>query len=198
MDRQEILTYEDYLALPETMQRYEIIDGELIMPPAPLIGHQWRSDEICTQMRTYVREHQLGLVLSAPVDVIISQTPLRTRQPDILYVSFDRLQKYGLDELEALPYLDVAPELTVEIVSPSETDRQIEAKLADYQKIGVQECWLVRSAQKVIDVVQFIDDISRTVHGFGRGQRVQSGVLPNWQPTVDVLLVPLGSVKTMR
>ena len=82
----QILTYEDYLALPETMQRYEIIDGELIRAPAPLLGYQWWSDEICAPMKAYVAEHRLGLVVSAPVNVMISRNPLRTRQPDILYI----------------------------------------------------------------------------------------------------------------
>ena len=76
MSTKEILTYEDYLALPEMMQRYEIIDGELIMPPAPLFGHQCISKKIFQPMDAYVDEHQLGVVVYAPVDVMISQTPL--------------------------------------------------------------------------------------------------------------------------
>jgi Uma2 family endonuclease len=212
-----ILTYEDYLVLPETMQRYEIIDGVLIMPPAPLIGHQWQSDEICDQMRAYIKQRQLGLVLSAPVDVMIRRTPLRTRQPDILYISLERLEEYGLEELQRLPYLDIAPDLVVEIISPSESAekvvpqgqfslRHIEDKLTDYQRIGVRECWLVRSTEKVvpqgqfslqetIEVVRFTDEASRVIAVFRRGERVQSHVLPGWQPAVDALLIPLTSIK---
>ena len=198
MATNRILTYEDYLALPETMQRYEIIDGELIMPSAPLIGHQWRSDEICSLMRSYVNEHRLGLVLSAPVDVMITQNPVRTRQPDLLYISFERLEKYGLDELEELPYFDIAPELVVEIVSPSESPRKVEEKLADYRRIGVQECWLVRSREGAIEVVQFVPNSSQTVERFNRGESVQSHVLPGWCPAVDDLLIPMTSIKRTK
>ena len=92
MATKQLLTYEDYLALPETMQRYEILDGELIMPPAPLFGHQWRSKKIFKPMDAYVEENQLGIVVYAPVDIMINKNPLRTRQPDILYISFEQLE----------------------------------------------------------------------------------------------------------
>ena len=190
----QILTYEDYLALPETMQRYEIIDGELIMPPAPLFGHQWRSKKVFQPMDAYVEEHQLGLVLYAPVDIMISKDPLRTRQPDILFISFERMEKYGLDAMEELPFLDVAPDLVVELISPSESPQKIEDKLTDYRRIGVRECWLVRSTEGTIEVVRFTNS-SQTVERFSRGENVQSHILPGWQPGVDDLLVPFASIK---
>jgi Uma2 family endonuclease len=198
MPAAQILTYNDYLALPETMQRYEIIDGELMMAPAPLIGHQWQSKRISQPMDGYVTEHQLGLVLSAPVDIMINKNPLRTRQPDVLYMSFERLQRYRFDELEALPFFDVAPELVVEIVSSSESQSKIEDKLADYQKIGVQECWLVRSAEGRIEVVRFLSNASWAVPVFGHGEKVGSDVLPGWQPAVNDLLLPLASLKLSK
>ena len=195
MEAKQTLTYEDYLALPEIMQRYEIIDGELIMPPAPLFGHQWRSKKIFQPMDTYVDEHQLGLVVYAPVDIMINKSPLQTRQPDVLYISFERLERYELDEMEELPFLDVAPDLVVEIVSPSESLRKVEEKLADYRRIGVQECWLVRSREGAIEVVQFVPNSPQTVERFNRGESIQSHVLPGWCPAVDDLLLPITSLK---
>lgn len=198
MAKKQILTYENYLALPETMQRYKIIDGEQIMPPEPLIGHQWKSTRVYQPMGTYVEEHQLGLVLYAPVDVLVNKDPLRTRQPDVLFISFERLEKYNLDEMEELPYLDVAPDLVVEIVSPSESWRKVEDKLADYRKMGVQECWLVRSSEGAIDVIRFFSEFTQRLERFRRGERVRSDVLPGWQPAVNDLLVPLTSLKTRK
>ena len=193
--KQALLTYDDYLALPETMQRYEVIDGKLIMEPAPLFGHQWHSRKIFQPMANYVDENLLGLVVYAPVDIMISRTPLRTRQPDVLYISFERIAQLGLDNMEELPFLDIAPNLVVEIVSPSESQQNISDKLVDYQRMGVNECWLVRSREGTIEVVQFISDSSRTVERFRAGARVQSRMLPGWQPVVDDLLVPLTSLK---
>ncbi len=198
MITKQILTYEDYLALPETMQRYEIIDGGLIMAPAPLIGHQWRSKKIFQPMDAYVEENQLGLVVYAPVDIMINKNPLQTRQPDVLYISFERLEKFRLDDMEELPYLDVAPDLVVELISPSESSRKVEDKLADYRKIGVQECWLVRSAEGAIDVIRFFSEFTHGLERFRRGERVRSDVLPGWQPLVDALLMPLTSLKPRK
>jgi Uma2 family endonuclease len=193
----QLLTYNDYLALPETMQRYEIIDGNMFIEPTPTIGHQWRLGEVSMQLDAYVMRNRLGLVLYAPVDFIISKAPLRTRQPDLFYISFERLQQYDLDDLEELPYLDVAPELVIEIILPSESSGKFNDKLADYRQIGVQECWLVRSTIGTIEVVK-LSNASQTVERFGRGERVQSSVLPEWQPTVDALLVPLNSIKSRQ
>ena len=193
---QALLTYDDYLALPETMQRYEVIDGKLIMEPAPLFGHQWHSRKIFQPMANYVDDNLLGLVVYAPVDIMISRAPLRTRQPDVLYISFERIAQLGLDNMEELPFLDIAPDLVVEIVSPSESQQNVSDKLADYQRMDVDECWLVRSREGTIEVVQFISDSSRTVERFSNGARVQSHVLPGWQPIVDDLLVPLTSLKS--
>ena len=192
----ERLTYDDYLALPETMQRYEVIDGKLIMEPAPLFGHQWHSRKIFQPMANYVDEHRLGLVVYTPVDIMITRAPLRTRQPDVLYISFERIAQLGLDNMEELPFLDIAPDLVVEIVSPSESQQNVSDKLADYGRMGVDECWLVRSREGTIEVVQFISDSSRTVERFSNGARVQSHVLPGWQPVVNDLLVPLTSLKS--
>ena len=193
---QELLTYDDYLALPETMQRYEVIDGKLIMEPAPLFGHQWHSRKIFQPMANYVDKNLLGIVVYAPVDIMISRAPLRTRQPDVLYISFERIAQVGLDDMEELPFLDIAPDLVVEIVSPSESQQNVSDKLADYQRMGVDECWLVRSREGTIEVVQFISDSSRIVERFSNDARVQSHVLLGWQPVVDDLLVPLTSLKS--
>ena len=98
--------------------------------------------------------------------------------------------------METLPFLDIAPNLVVEIVSPSESQQNVSDKLADYQRMGVDECWLVRSREGTIEVVQFISDSSRTIERFRDGARVQSHVLPGWQPIVNDLLVPLTSLKS--
>lgn len=193
---QELLTYDDYLALPETVQRYEVIDGKLMMEPAPLFGHQWHSRKIFQPMANYVDKNLLGIVVYAPVDIMISRTPLRTRQPDVIYISCERIAQLGLDNMEELPFLDIAPDLVVEIVSPSESQQNVSDKLADYQRMGVDECWLVRSREDTIEVVQFIADSSRTVERFSNSARVQSHVLPGWQPVVNDLLVPFTFLKS--
>jgi Uma2 family endonuclease len=184
------LTYETYLALPEMMQRYEIIDGELIMAPAPDFEHQWRSTAIYDPMKQYVHTNRLGIVLYAPLDIMIQQSPLHTRQPDILYVSIDRIRKFVIDSIKEIPFLSFTPDLVVEIVSPSESQRKVAEKLVDYRKIGVRECWLVRRGDEIIEILSSSRDAPQQVGVFGSGDVLLSKVLPGWQPVADDLFAP--------
>ncbi len=81
-----IQTYEDYLALPETMQRYEIIDGDMIMEPSPTVEHQWIVGRLFRALGRYVGEHQIRYIFLAPLDVQIPGERFRTRQPDLLFI----------------------------------------------------------------------------------------------------------------
>jgi Uma2 family endonuclease len=188
--RTEILTYESYLALPEMMQRYEIIKGELIMAPAPTIQHQWDISEINDFLKSHVRAHRLGIVLFAPVDVVIRRAPLQTRQPDILYVSLERIRQYGLDSLKNLPLLEFPPDLTVEIISPSESQRKIDDKLSDYQFIGVKECWLVRPDPQTVEVLQLTADTIESSGVFSRNETIESQVLSQLALSVETIFAP--------
>ena len=184
------LTYEDYLALPEMIRRYEIIDGELIMAPSPTLAHQWDASIVYDALKAHVRTHQLGVVLFAPLDVMISRSPLRTRQPDVLYISIERMRQYGLDSIQNVPVLEFPPNLTVEILSPSESKRQIEEKLTDYQSIGVNECWLVRANRQTIEVIQLTTDAIELVGIFKNSEQIGSEVLPELALSVDTIFAP--------
>jgi Uma2 family endonuclease len=184
------LTFEDYIATPEMMRRYEIIDGELIMPPSPTFEHQWRSKRLLVLIDDYVTAHRLGAVLYAPLDVMIRRTPLRTRQPDILFISMERLREYGLDSIENVPFVEIPPDLAVEIISPSETRQWVEDKLKDYQTIGVRECWLVRPGSKTVEVIRLTTTAIESMGVFKGGDRIQSGVLPELALTVDQIFAP--------
>jgi len=192
------LTYEAYLALPETMQRYEIIDGELIMSPSPDFEHQWRSTAIYDPMNQYVHTNRLGIVLYAPLDIMIQQSPLRTRQPDILYISLDRIRHFGLDSIKGVPFFSFPPDLVVELVSPSESKRRIEDKLMDYCKIGVQECWLVRPGDETVEVLQLKADSSQRLGLFGCGETLGAAVLPGWSPAIDDFFAPPDFLKWLE
>jgi Uma2 family endonuclease len=148
-----ILTYEAYLALPEMKQRYDIVDGVLLMAPAPTPMHQWILKRISLQLDNFVEEKALGVVLFAPVDLVIQREPLRTRQPDILYLSAERTGIRGRTQLRGMQVLELPPDLVVEILSPSNSRRDVESKLEDYRSIGVRECWLVSPEAETIEVL---------------------------------------------
>ena len=171
------LTYEAYLALPEIKQRYEIVDGVLIMPPAPTPDHQWIMMEVAVRLRGFVSERRAGVVLTAPVDLLIHREPLRTRQPDILYLSAERTGVKGRDELRKLQYLEMVPDLVVEVLSPSNTRRDIEDKLVDYRTIGIKECWLVSPEAETIEVLVLASESAATEAIFGVDSSLSSEAL---------------------
>lgn len=171
------LTFEEWMALPETKQRYEIVDGVLLMPPAPTADHQWIMLEISVRLRSFVKERDLGVVLPAPVDLLIQREPLRTRQPDILYLSADKTGIRGRDQLQGLQFLEIPPDLVVEVLSPSNTSRDVEDKLRDYGRIGVREAWLVNLEDETIEVLRLSADTATTAATFGVDETLRSEVL---------------------
>jgi Uma2 family endonuclease len=171
------LTFETWRALPETKQRYEIVDGVMLMPPGPTADHQWVLSEIFLRLRSFVDDKGLGVVLPAPLDLLIQRDPLRTRQPDILYLSAERTGIKGRAELRGLQFLEVAPDLVVEVLSPSNSRRDIENKLEDYSQIGARECWLVSPEAETVEVLRLSADEAASTAIFGVDGSLSSEIL---------------------
>ena len=167
----KLLTYADYLNGPETKERREIVDGEVIMVAAPILHHQTTSGNINDPVRKFVRENRLGKVWYAPVDVIVQQDPLRVRQPDLLFVSNERAGIVG-DRIYG------GPDLVVEILSPSNRRSHIAEKLADYARIDVRECWLVCWIARTVEVLRLEGGEWRRAYIRGSGDVLESAVLP--------------------
>ena len=127
------ITLADYLLMPELNHPYEIIDGEMMPSPAPIPAHQIIGANIFSPISQYVKTKELGVVLFVPVDIILQRDPLRTRQPDVLFIHKDKLPGTSLDDLEGLQLLEITPDLVIEVLSPSDTKKVLDGKLADYQ-----------------------------------------------------------------
>ena len=106
------------------------------------------------------------------MDILIRRNPLRTRQPDLLFVGSERAAILG-DIIEG------APNLVAEILSPSNTRADIKDKLADYGRLGVEECWLVSPEARTVEVLTLDQQAltRKSIHGLG--DLVQSQVLPD-------------------
>jgi Uma2 family endonuclease len=181
------LTFEKWLALPETKQPYEIVDGVMLTAPTPTPLHQWIMMEIAVRLKSFIEERELGVVLAAPVDLLIQREPLRTRQPDILYLNSERTGIRGIAELRGLQYLETPPDLAVEVLSPSNSRRDIEERLSDYRGVGVLECWLVNSEAETIEVLRLSPERAVTQAIFGIDDTLSSEVLSDFAlPTRDI------------
>lgn len=180
------LTYEQYLAEGEIHQRYDIIDGlRVYFMPSPTLRHQEILMNLLELLRAYQRRSGAGRTIVSPFDVLITRSPLRTRQPDLLFVGQERLDLAGGDQM-AGP-LTVAPDLVVEILSPSETDRSRQDKIEDYRAIGVPECWIVDPAGRAVEVLRLTPEGIERVAIYGAGETVRSAVLPDLAVPVDAV-----------
>jgi Uma2 family endonuclease len=137
-------TYKDYQKLPEGAP-YQLINGDLVMTPAPTPYHQRISIKLEKELQK-LEENGLGEVLHAPIDVYLSET--ETYQPDILFISKDRLGIIGEQRIEG------APDLIVEILFPSTAYYDLKAKMRVYESSGVREYWVVDSMEQSIEIYE--------------------------------------------
>jgi Uma2 family endonuclease len=128
-------TYEDLKLIPPDRNRYEIVDGELFVTPAPRTLHQRIVGNIFAGLHQYVRQHRLGEVFVAPYDIVFA--PGTVLEPDVLFVSTSRLHYIGEDSLSG------PPDLTVEVISEGTKRLDREVKLKRYALYGVREYWVV-------------------------------------------------------
>ncbi len=185
------LTFEEWQALPETNQRCEVVDGVLVMPPSPFDDHQWITGELFVPLREFVNRTGSGVVLLAPRDVLIRRDPLRVRQPDILFLSAQRSGIRSPADLVEQSHLDATPDLVVEVLSPSNTRREMEDRLGDYRSIGVPECWLASFSTRTVEVVRLAGDGAITVATYGMGDTLRSEMLPEFALNIDDVFGPL-------
>jgi Uma2 family endonuclease len=146
------LTYEEYLAEAEVNRRYDIIEGVRRFMASPTWQHQRIADKMTRALLAFEESSGAGMALSAPFDVLIERLPLRTRQPDVLFISQEQLAVAG--GVPERGVLEVAPELVVEVLSESDRQQVLDEKLADYALIGVREAWLVLPEEKQVQVMQ--------------------------------------------
>ena len=120
-DRSQVrFNYEDLLQMPEDGRRYEVIEGDLIVSPSPNYGHQFVVSNLLILLGSHVRSGVGGVVLAAPFDVKFDFESVV--EPDLLYFRKDRTPK------QSAKFASVAPELAVEVLSPSSHERDLGAK----------------------------------------------------------------------
>ncbi len=171
------LTYEDYANIPGS-ERYELIDGELILVSSPNEMHQRVSKRLLWLFRD-VEESGLGWVYDAPFDVILSDTDVV--QPDLMFISKERADIITPANVQG------APNLVVEVLSPSTAQRDWTQKRDLYAKYGVRELWLVAPDAKLVWVMALTDGEYAIAGVYKEGQTLSS-------PTLAGLTIDLGYV----
>jgi Uma2 family endonuclease len=141
--QKEVYTYADYTLLPEGAP-YQLIGGKLVMTPAPTTYHQIISMRLEVKFANFVAEKDLGIILDAPVDVYFEEK--ETYQPDIVFIAKDRL--YIIEPAK----IKGAPDLVVEILSPSTGYYDLKKKARTYARHGVKEYWVADPEDRSIEV----------------------------------------------
>ena len=172
-------TYEDYRTTPED-KRCELLDGDLLMTPAPNLKHQRVQLGLSRLLARFIEERALGELFVAPCDVVLSDHDVV--QPDLLFVSRERA--HLLSDGAAVRG---APDLVVEILSPATADRDRGYKRALYARHGVAEYWLVDPADETIAIHRLQDGALAVAHTFGRGQTLRSPLLAGFELDVDAV-----------
>ncbi len=168
--------YQDYCLLPEG-KRYEIIDGEIYVVPAPSFEHQDFLGNLYFLLRSFVRGNNLGVVVVAPFDVILSEEDVV--QPDLVFISRDRLDIITGRGCEG------PPDLVVEILSPGTAHRDRDLKRKLYARYGVQEYWLIGPDTHTIEVLALEGEDFRRIALVGEGDVLSSEVLSGLKLRVE-------------
>ena len=175
------LTYDDYAAIDDGFL-YELINGELRkMSPAPTFFHQRSNIRFGKLIDNFTETNSLGWTSIAPTDVKLDK--FNTLQPDILFIS-----KKNRYKISSKGVIHGAPDLVVEIISPSSNkyDRDIKKDL--YEKFGVKEYWLFDIAEKTMEVFENVDGKFVLISYAVEKGKLLSKVLPGFEvDIVDIL-----------
>jgi Uma2 family endonuclease len=143
------MTYQDLLRLPEDLLRHELIEGEHIVSAAPTLRHQRVAFHLAFAISAFVRPRALGEVFMAPVDVLLSQRDVV--EPDVLFVSKTNATRLRERHVEG------APDLAIEVLSPSSARIDRVKKLRLYERHGVREYWVADPAGETLEVFRRTD-----------------------------------------
>lgn len=175
------LTYEDLLGFPDDNLRREIIDGELIVTAAPRRRHQLAVTRILVPLALYADRHG-GEALPAPRDVYLSDKSVV--EPDVVFTRAEHLER------SEEPFVRGAPDIVVEVSSPSTRRLELHRKRDLYERYGVPEYWFVDLESDRIEVYRL--EGGRYAHPriLERAESLESPIVPGLSISVDDVLGP--------
>ena len=175
-------TYEDYLNTPEG-ERYELLDGELVLVASPNMAHQGNQARLGSRMFIFSEDNDLGRVFFSLTDVVLSDdSGTDVVQPDILFMSKER------EDIITDANVQGAPDMVVEILSPSSSRRDwrdCRYKRGLYAKYGVEEYWIVDPANRIVTVMLLKDGVLEIAGAYVEGDTLSSAALEGFRVGVS-------------
>lgn len=175
-------TYGDYARLPDDGRRYEVVRGELFMSPAPRPLHQDVITLISYYLVEFLRVGRLGKSFVSPIDVILPQQRGDPVQPDILFISNERLEIVGELNIQG------EPDLVMEVLLPSNPEYDRTLKYEIYAEAGVPEYWIVDPHERTVEVFALRDGGYEQLGRYGEGETARSELLDGFTAAIDEFL----------
>jgi len=147
------ITAEEYARLPETSRPTELVRGEVVEMNVPIPKHGYVCLKTARLLGNFVDDNDLGWVFGNDSGVITERNPDTLRGPDVWYVSYEKLPKGPLPD----EYLDVVPDLVIEVLSPDDRWSKVLGKVAEYLNIGVPTVCVLDPADRTAELL-FPDD----------------------------------------
>jgi Uma2 family endonuclease len=146
---EKLMTAEEFARLPEPEGgcQMELVRGVVVMAPPPGGGHGKRANRISVPLTLFAARNNLGEVLPE-VGFRLRRRPDDVRAPDSSFVAFDRLPDGRVPE----GYIEGAPTLAVEVISPANRQRQVLEKVGNYIDAGADRVWVVRESNHTVTV----------------------------------------------
>jgi Uma2 family endonuclease len=180
-----MFTYEDLCLLPEDRLRHEILDGEHVVTPSPAQKHQYLLGRLYFEFAKHLETHRAGVAFLSPFDVVFSQ--INVLVPDLLYISNERWDVLTEKNVQG------APDLAVEILSPSTRRRDLGKKREIYERFGVLAYWIVDPEDDSVRVMLQHEGALREVPVFQAtaGETLTTPLLPGLEISFAQLFRPL-------
>jgi Uma2 family endonuclease len=146
IDKSKEWTVEEFLQLEESNLPCELINGEVFMSPAPNLIHQIVSSNLNDFLKAYARKTE-GFAAYSPFDVYLDNK--NVFQPDLIYLKKENRSKLFEKGLKG------APDLAIEIISPSNSYKDRNQKKRLYESFGVKEYWIIDPANRTLEIYDF-------------------------------------------
>lgn len=172
-------TYDDLRALPDDGKRHELIDGDFYMTPSPGFRHQKASKNLFVLLEHFIRAHDLGELLYAPFDVILSPTDVV--EPDLLFVAKPNVARLSERGVEG------PVDLAVEIRSPSTEHLDMDLKKKLYARFGVPEYWVLDPAARRVELYRLEPQGYRLTGLYEMGTTFTSPTFPGLEIPVSAI-----------
>jgi Uma2 family endonuclease len=151
----KLVTADELLAMPDDGYCYELVKGEVIRMPPPGHEHGLVAMNIAGSLYQHVKRNDLGKVYAAETGFLIERNPDTVRAPDSAFIRRERLEAAG----QVTGYFAGAPDLCVEVVSPSDSIGYIEEKVTEWLAAGSRMIWVVSPKLRTVTVYRSLSDI---------------------------------------